>query len=219
MRLVLEWPRKYFRWPSLAIRHRHMDFALCGGLEGRYCSLPPFLRLFASAVVIDTACVVLNRNVISSVRRSCSHLSANSCWWIFLFMSLSFSMVSFLWLPSLPFVTGIPGLDIVPVHPDLQNVGSDSASRITWVQHNLCVRGVDFVLLDIFANVDRFSSLDGLPFQNEEFDFVYVLWYFSICDSLFDAKCILQTYQADSTRCPRTEGWFLTHCISLAGDG
>ena len=30
------------------------------------------------------------------------------------------------------------GLDIVPLHPDLQNVGSpDLASRITWVQHNL----------------------------------------------------------------------------------
>ncbi|KAF8799001.1 hypothetical protein BYT27DRAFT_7264526 [Phlegmacium glaucopus] len=46
------------------------------------------------------------------------------------------------------------GLDIVPLHPDLQNVGSpDLASRITWVQHNF---------------------LDGLPFQNEEFDFVHI---------------------------------------------
>jgi hypothetical protein len=33
-----------------------------------------------------------------------------------------------------------PGLDIVPLHPDLQRVGSsDLASRITWVQANLCV--------------------------------------------------------------------------------
>ncbi|KAF8158083.1 hypothetical protein B0H34DRAFT_440662 [Crassisporium funariophilum] len=46
------------------------------------------------------------------------------------------------------------GLDIVPLHPNLQNVGSpDLASRITWVQHNF---------------------LDGLPFQNEEFDFVHI---------------------------------------------
>ncbi|KAF8965139.1 hypothetical protein BDZ97DRAFT_1904235 [Flammula alnicola] len=45
-------------------------------------------------------------------------------------------------------------LDIVPLHPDLQNVGSpDLASRITWVQYNF---------------------LDGLPFQNEEFDFVHI---------------------------------------------
>ncbi|KAF8177014.1 hypothetical protein BJ912DRAFT_1063707 [Pholiota molesta] len=46
------------------------------------------------------------------------------------------------------------GLDIVSLHPDLQNVGSpDLASRITWVQHNF---------------------LEGLPFQNEEFDFVHI---------------------------------------------
>ncbi|KAF9485800.1 hypothetical protein BDN70DRAFT_459133 [Pholiota conissans] len=46
------------------------------------------------------------------------------------------------------------GLDIVPLHPDLRNVGSpDLASRITWVQHNF---------------------LEGLPFQNEEFDFVHI---------------------------------------------
>ncbi|KAF9524283.1 hypothetical protein CPB83DRAFT_618717 [Crepidotus variabilis] len=47
------------------------------------------------------------------------------------------------------------GLDIVPLHPNLQNVGSpDLASRITWVQHNF---------------------LEGpLPFQNEEFDFVHI---------------------------------------------
>ncbi|KAJ3502866.1 hypothetical protein NLJ89_g8695 [Agrocybe chaxingu] len=46
------------------------------------------------------------------------------------------------------------GLDIVPLHPNLQNVGSpDLASRITWVQHNF---------------------LEVLPFQNEEFDFVHI---------------------------------------------
>ncbi|KAF8231777.1 hypothetical protein L208DRAFT_1398447 [Tricholoma matsutake] len=46
------------------------------------------------------------------------------------------------------------GLDIVPLHPDLQQVGSpDLASRITWVQTNF---------------------LEGLPFPNEEFDFVHI---------------------------------------------
>ncbi|KAF8627448.1 hypothetical protein AX17_006262 [Amanita inopinata Kibby_2008] len=46
------------------------------------------------------------------------------------------------------------GLDIVPLHPDLQQIGSpDLASRITWVQANF---------------------LDKLPFPNEEFDYVHV---------------------------------------------
>ncbi|KAJ7600716.1 hypothetical protein C8J56DRAFT_15829 [Mycena floridula] len=46
------------------------------------------------------------------------------------------------------------GLDIVPLHPDLQQVGSvDLASRITWVQANF---------------------LEGLPFPNEEFDYVHI---------------------------------------------
>ncbi|KAI0923210.1 hypothetical protein AcV7_005787 [Taiwanofungus camphoratus] len=46
------------------------------------------------------------------------------------------------------------GLDVVPLHPDLQQVGSfDLASRITWVQAN---------------------CLEGLPFPNEEFDFVNI---------------------------------------------
>ncbi|EPQ54467.1 hypothetical protein GLOTRDRAFT_121617 [Gloeophyllum trabeum ATCC 11539] len=46
------------------------------------------------------------------------------------------------------------GLDVVPLHPDLPQVGSsDLASRITWVQANF---------------------LEGLPFPNEEFDFVHV---------------------------------------------
>ncbi|KAH9480652.1 hypothetical protein JR316_0007252 [Psilocybe cubensis] len=46
------------------------------------------------------------------------------------------------------------GLDIVPLHPNLQNLGSsDLASRITWVQHNF---------------------LETLPFQDEEFDFVHI---------------------------------------------
>ncbi|KAG2009833.1 hypothetical protein CC2G_012717 [Coprinopsis cinerea AmutBmut pab1-1] len=48
----------------------------------------------------------------------------------------------------------VEGLDIVPLHPDLQRVGSsDFASRITWVQANF---------------------LDGLPFPNDEFDFVHI---------------------------------------------
>ncbi|TFK40860.1 hypothetical protein BDQ12DRAFT_721473 [Crucibulum laeve] len=46
------------------------------------------------------------------------------------------------------------GLDIVPLHPDLTQVGSpDLAGRITWIQANF---------------------LDDLPFQNEEFDFVHI---------------------------------------------
>ncbi|PPR04105.1 hypothetical protein CVT24_010678 [Panaeolus cyanescens] len=50
--------------------------------------------------------------------------------------------------------THFVGLDIVPLQPNLQNVGSlDLASRITWVQHNF---------------------LEGLPFPNEEFDFVHI---------------------------------------------
>ncbi|RDB17885.1 hypothetical protein Hypma_000730 [Hypsizygus marmoreus] len=46
------------------------------------------------------------------------------------------------------------GLDLVPLQPDLQYVGSsDLAARITWVHSNF---------------------LDGLPFPNDEFDFVHV---------------------------------------------
>ena len=64
------------------------------------------------------------------------------------------------------------GLDIVPLHPNLQNIRPlDFGSRITWVQHNL------YVVLETIFHRKRlicFSSLDGLPFQNEEFDFVYV---------------------------------------------
>ncbi|KIP04682.1 hypothetical protein PHLGIDRAFT_36807 [Phlebiopsis gigantea 11061_1 CR5-6] len=45
------------------------------------------------------------------------------------------------------------GLDVVPLHPDLGQSGSSQlASRITWIQANF---------------------LEGLPFQNEEFDFVH----------------------------------------------
>jgi ubiquinone/menaquinone biosynthesis C-methylase UbiE len=44
------------------------------------------------------------------------------------------------------------GLDVVPLQPDLQQIGvSNLGSRITWVQANF---------------------LEGLPFPNEEFDFV-----------------------------------------------
>lgn len=46
------------------------------------------------------------------------------------------------------------GLDLVPLHPDLSLLrSSDLGSRITWVQAN---------------------CLDGLPFPNEEFDFVHI---------------------------------------------
>ncbi|KAK0487502.1 hypothetical protein IW261DRAFT_1653946, partial [Armillaria novae-zelandiae] len=48
----------------------------------------------------------------------------------------------------------IAGLDCVPLHPDLLQVGSsDLAHRITWTQSNF---------------------LDCLPFPNEEFDFVHI---------------------------------------------
>ncbi|KAK7469316.1 hypothetical protein VKT23_003797 [Stygiomarasmius scandens] len=50
--------------------------------------------------------------------------------------------------------TRTEGLDIVPLHPDLQQVGSaDLARRVTWHQGNF---------------------LEGLPFPNEEFDFVHI---------------------------------------------
>ncbi|KAJ3747161.1 hypothetical protein DFH05DRAFT_1392853, partial [Lentinula detonsa] len=45
------------------------------------------------------------------------------------------------------------GLDIVPIQPDLQQVGSADSHRVTWVQGNF---------------------LEGLPFPNEEFDFVHI---------------------------------------------
>lgn len=43
------------------------------------------------------------------------------------------------------------GLDIVPLQPDLKRVGSRDAARVQWVQANF---------------------LEGLPFPNDEFDFV-----------------------------------------------
>ncbi|OCH90906.1 hypothetical protein OBBRIDRAFT_834627 [Obba rivulosa] len=50
--------------------------------------------------------------------------------------------------------THFTGLDIVPLHPDLKQLGlSDMASRITWVHANF---------------------LEGLPFSDEEFDYVRV---------------------------------------------
>ncbi|CAL1712725.1 unnamed protein product [Somion occarium] len=50
--------------------------------------------------------------------------------------------------------THFVGLDIVPIQPDLQQVGSSQlASRVTWVQANF---------------------LEGLPFQDEEFDYVHI---------------------------------------------
>lgn len=45
-------------------------------------------------------------------------------------------------------------MDVVPLHPDLTRVGSAAlAARITWVQDNF---------------------LEGLPFPNEEFDYVHI---------------------------------------------
>ncbi|KAI0031080.1 hypothetical protein K488DRAFT_52878, partial [Vararia minispora EC-137] len=45
-------------------------------------------------------------------------------------------------------------IDLVPLHPDLSHLRSnDLQSRITWLQAN---------------------CLEGLPFPNEEFDFVHV---------------------------------------------
>ncbi|KAF5369539.1 hypothetical protein D9758_002781 [Tetrapyrgos nigripes] len=50
--------------------------------------------------------------------------------------------------------THFVGFDVVPLHPDLQQVGSaDLARRVTWHQGNF---------------------LEGLPFPNEEFDFVHI---------------------------------------------
>ncbi|KAF7422414.1 hypothetical protein PC9H_010570 [Pleurotus ostreatus] len=46
------------------------------------------------------------------------------------------------------------GLDVVPLHPNLQQLGSaDLAGRITWIQANF---------------------LEGLPFSDEEFDYVHI---------------------------------------------
>ncbi|KAJ3918521.1 hypothetical protein F5877DRAFT_42441, partial [Lentinula edodes] len=46
------------------------------------------------------------------------------------------------------------GIDLVPIQPDLQQVGSsDLAHRVTWIQGNF---------------------LESLPFPNEEFDFVHI---------------------------------------------
>ncbi|KAF5314914.1 hypothetical protein D9619_006945 [Psilocybe cf. subviscida] len=60
------------------------------------------------------------------------------------------------------------GLDVVPLHPNLQNLGSANlSSRVKWVQHN---------------------CLDGLPFQNEEFDFVHIKRIaLGVPESLWDA--------------------------------
>lgn len=48
--------------------------------------------------------------------------------------------------------THFVGLDIVPLHPDLEDIDPDLAARITWVQANF---------------------LERLPFPDQEFDFVY----------------------------------------------
>ncbi|KAF9242513.1 hypothetical protein BU15DRAFT_14009, partial [Melanogaster broomeanus] len=44
-------------------------------------------------------------------------------------------------------------LDIVPLHPDMGHLSPDVAKRVSWVHANF---------------------LEGLPFQNEEFDFVHI---------------------------------------------
>jgi hypothetical protein len=47
---------------------------------------------------------------------------------------------------DLEFISQYKGLDIVPLHPDLQQVGSpDLASRITWIQTNLCAPALSFL--------------------------------------------------------------------------
>ncbi|KAF8889986.1 hypothetical protein CPB84DRAFT_1785092 [Gymnopilus junonius] len=70
------------------------------------------------------------------------------------------------------------GLDIVPLHPNLQNVGSsDFASRVTWVQHNF---------------------LDVLPFQTEEFDFVYALGQGSLMSYISILPLVLTMKQWDT---------------------
>lgn len=58
------------------------------------------------------------------------HVSGLSiCWYV---AELGYSVIK----PH----THFKGLDVVPLHPDLQQVGSpDLASRITWVQANLYV--------------------------------------------------------------------------------
>ncbi|EIW81029.1 hypothetical protein CONPUDRAFT_165259 [Coniophora puteana RWD-64-598 SS2] len=45
------------------------------------------------------------------------------------------------------------GLDVVPLHPNLNTIGSGLSARIKWEQHNF---------------------LEGLPFPNEEFDYVHI---------------------------------------------
>ncbi|KAH7928422.1 hypothetical protein BV22DRAFT_979830, partial [Leucogyrophana mollusca] len=48
----------------------------------------------------------------------------------------------------------LAGLDVVPLHPNLSGLGPpDLAARVRWVQANF---------------------LEGLPFPNDEFDFVHV---------------------------------------------
>jgi hypothetical protein len=79
--------------------------------------------------------------------------------------------------------TSNSGLDIVPLHPDLQRVGSsDLASRITWVQANLSVPLLSFCLPSTHIR----SSLEGLPFPNDEFDFVSVSLLILYFSSFFD---------------------------------
>ena len=60
----------------------------------------------------------------------------------------------------------------MPLHPDLSLLrSSDLGSRITWVQTNWLVDpSPSFIVTPL--TVFHMLSLEGLPFPNEEFDFV-----------------------------------------------
>jgi len=104
-----------------------------------------FIACSFCVTLLLTCVVILIRNVISLVRCTPSPLFLRQ-------YKESKPLISF--TCSFPFRrfrlviihlrnngdAAITGLDVVPLHPDLQNVGSESASRITWLQHNLCVK-------------------------------------------------------------------------------
>ena len=50
-----------------------------------------------------------------------------------------------------------------------------------------------YLVIDFLTRVCFFDSLDGLPFQNEEFDFVYVIFFlFPPCMKIgAHTKCII----------------------------
>ena len=54
----------------------------------------------------------------------------------------------------------LAGLDIVPLHADLLEVGSSQlANRITWVQANLCASQHLYVCIEFDNNVDIKNQL------------------------------------------------------------